>query len=44
MYKVWVQVDDQEISLSVCALNRNAAARAARAAYPDGAVLSVMPV
>lgn len=44
MYHVWISVDDEEVLFKCNAMNRGAAARLARAAYPAGAVVSVLPV
>lgn len=42
MYYVWILVDDEEVKFPVAAVSRGAAVKAARAAYPDGAVVSVL--
>lgn len=44
MFNVWIIVNEQEVKyVTKTAANRGAAAREARAAYPDGVVGSVLP-
>lgn len=43
MYHVWILVDDEEVKFSCNAWNRNEAAGKARAAYPAGSIVSVLP-
>ncbi len=43
MYHVWVIVNGEEVKFATAAVSRGAAVSAARRAYPDGVVGSVLP-
>lgn len=44
MYHVWVSVDHAEVLFKCNAMNRGSAVKQARAAYPAGSIVSVLPV